>query len=445
MIAVTAFNGFLSWTQDSELLAVYAIAGGFSTPLLVSTGENHEVALFSYMLLLDLAVLALVVARPWSRLLFGAYLGTVFYAAGWSFDYYSSPLAGTTALFFACFFVVFALAPRLSRIDPVAPDVEVGRFTSTWDKLATVVLPIANAALGFLAFYWLLDSTGKHWAQPWLAVLFAVFYLALLRMPANGPWHPSPYLLAELHLACVVVFLTIAIPLKASGRWITIGWLVEGAALLWVARRTRSQLLRVLALICLGLALCALVTINPYGIVTPVFNQRFATYLVAIAVFAFVAWLARRSSKESSGAPPSDFHRSWPMIAASSLLIVNGLILLGVSNEIHTYWWGSGLRGGYEMYTRDHMYAQFSYSAFFMIFGAILLALGFSRKSGFLRWQALVLLAVSIAKVFLVDVSELSQGYRILSFLGLGALLLAVSFVYQRDWFHLRDHGGDPR
>ena len=34
--------------------------------------------------------------------------------------------------------------------------------------------------------------------------------------------------------------------------------------------------------------------------------------------------------------------------------------------------------------------------------------------------------------------SELSQGYRILSFLGLGALLLAVSFVYQRDWLNLR-------
>src|ERR1700761_2032127 len=79
MVAVTAFNGFLSWIQDSELLAVYAIAGGFGTPLLVSTGENHEVALFSYMLLLDIAVLALVIVRPYSRLLVGAFAGTVFY------------------------------------------------------------------------------------------------------------------------------------------------------------------------------------------------------------------------------------------------------------------------------------------------------------------------------------------------------------------------------
>jgi uncharacterized membrane protein len=85
------------------------------------------------------------------------------------------------------------------------------------------------------------------------------------------------------------------------------------------------------------------------------------------------------------------------------------------------------------------MYAQFTYSAWFMIYGAILLGAGFWRRSAFLRWQALVLLAVTIAKVFLVDVSELAEGYRILSFLGLGALLLAVSFVYQRDWLNLRD------
>jgi uncharacterized membrane protein len=88
------------------------------------------------------------------------------------------------------------------------------------------------------------------------------------------------------------------------------------------------------------------------------------------------------------------------------------------------------------------MYAQFTYSAFFMAFGAVLLALGFWRRIPFLRWQALVLMAVTIAKVFLVDISALSQGFRIISFLGLGALLLTVSFIYQRDWLNLRSPGG---
>ena len=94
MIAVTAFNGFLSWAQDAELLALYAIVGGFSTPLLVSTGENHEVALFTYLLLLDVAVLLLVALKPWSRLLCAAFAGTVFFFAAWAMQYYSSDSLG---------------------------------------------------------------------------------------------------------------------------------------------------------------------------------------------------------------------------------------------------------------------------------------------------------------------------------------------------------------
>ncbi|HSA92680.1 MAG TPA: DUF2339 domain-containing protein, partial [Terriglobales bacterium] len=52
-------------------------------------------------------------------------------------------------------------------------------------------------------------------------------------------------------------------------------------------------------------------------------------------------------------------------------------------------------------------------------------------------WQALILLAVTIMKVFIYDVSELEKGYRIMSLIALGVLLLGVSFVYQRDWLKL--------
>jgi uncharacterized membrane protein len=44
---------------------------------------------------------------------------------------------------------------------------------------------------------------------------------------------------------------------------------------------------------------------------------------------------------------------------------------------------------------------------------------------------------VTIGKVFIYDVSQLDRGYRIVSFIVLGALLLAISFVYQRDWLKL--------
>lgn len=432
MIAVTAFNGFMAWIRDAELLALYAILGGLSTPLLISPGGNHEVALFTYLLMLDLAVLTLVALRPWSRLLFVAFWGTAFFVAGWWAEFYTQAQAGRTASFVACFFLIFALAPRLARVDFAEPD-----RLSAWDHLAVVVLPLVNAALGFLALYSLLAPPTAKWAAPWLAVVFGALYLLVLRLPARGLLRASPNLLSALHLAIAIVFLTIAIPLWTHGRWLTIGWLTEGAALVWLAGRLGQRLVQGLALLCLAMGLFVLVAVHPAASTTPFFNQRFATYAVAIAVFACVAWLAWMARDQHQPAPPVP----WRSLAGAAVLAVNALILLAVSLEIHSYWWLLHRRLAMEHGHNYHIYAQFSYSAFFMLFGAALLAIGFWRRSSFLRWQALVLLAVTIAKVFLVDITQLSQGLRIISFLGLGALLLVVSFAYQRDWLSLRKQG----
>ncbi len=441
MILVTAFNGYMAWHQDAELLALYSIVGGLSTPILVSTGQNHEIALFTYLFLLDLAVLTLVILKPWSRLLFSAFAGTAFYTAGWYFSFYSNLQLGRTSLLLTAFFLLFAFAPRLIRLKPNA------KVDAGWDFLALGLLPVANAALVFLTFYDMLERRGTTWAEPWLAILFAAFYLLLLKVPATGVLKPNTALSSALTLTATVVFLALAIPLKTHGRWLTVGWLVEGAALLWVARRTRLPLLRFLALLCLGLGLCALITINPPATATPLLNQRFATYCVAIAVLVFAASLSHRASRDDS---PDDKESPafWSSLIPFFVVLVNLLVLVAISLEIHGYWWYVRWRanlsllhpwGSGESPFHDYlMYAQFTYSAFFMLYGALLLAIGFWRHSAFLRWQALILLAVSIAKVFLADTSTLSQGYRILSFLGLGVLLLAVSFVYQRDWLHLR-------
>jgi uncharacterized membrane protein len=442
MILVTAFNGFIAWAQDAELLALYAIAGGVSTPLMVSTGENHEVTLFTYLLMLNLAVLVLVALRPWSRLLFAAFLGTVLLFTGWSASYYTDAQFARTAFFLACFFLIFAFAPRLVRVD-----LEDGAPHSNWDSLALVLLPVANAALGFIAFYNLFTWFNSDWAGAWLAVGFAAFYLMLLRLPALGSLRASPALLSALHLTAAVVFLTMAIPLKTQGRWLTVGWLAEGAALLWVAARLRQGLLRALALLCLALGFLALIVDNPPASATPFFNERFGSYLVGIAVFGFAAWVAIKAKAQGETEGSGANSGAWPLIAAVALLTVNLLILVAVCWEIHSFWWtlhwGQDTQRWQEKWQENQMYAQFTYSAWFMILGAILLAVGFWRRSAFLRWQALVLLAVTIAKVFLSDMSQLAQGYRILSFIGLGALLLGVSFAYQRDWLKLRAGNGE--
>jgi uncharacterized membrane protein len=441
MVIITAFNGVMAWKQDAELLALYAIAGALSTPLLVSTGGNHEVVLFTYLLLLNFAVLILVILKPWSRLLFAAFTGTVTFFIAWMVEYYSAPQATRTAWFAGAFFLIFSLAPRLVRLGQGKK-----RPYTAWDTLVLVGQPLITAALGFLIFDGIIHDWDMAWFEPFLAVVFAAFYLLLLKLPARGTIQTSPAVLSSLHLTIVVVFLTIAIPMKAQGHWLTIGWLVEGAALLWLAERNRMLLLRVLSLLCLILGLIALFVDTSVVSTRPFLNARFGSYLVAIAVFAFVAWLMRKKLTTDVGSDANQGDSSisnWPIIGIFSALLVNLLILVAVGWEIHSYWWFLKWSGDDRVLIQQHMYAQFTYSAFFMLYGALLLTLGFRFRQPFLRWQGLILIAITIAKVFLFDMHELSQVYRVLSFLGLGVLLMAVSFVYQKDLLKLRNKAGE--
>ena len=225
MILVTAWNAYMAWAQDAELLAAYALAGGFATPLLVSTGGNHEIFLFTYLLAIDLATVALVRLKSWPRLLFGAFPLTVAFFIAWYAEFYAASELATTAIFIALFGSAFA---------SVAVRESAGRSLRRAALLEEVLLPLANAAFVALAFYSVLEDSGHHALLPWMMVALAAAYLGLMRAPQSRT-------ASAIHLSLAVVLLTIAVPLKASGHWITVSWLVEGLALLWVAARLEPR------------------------------------------------------------------------------------------------------------------------------------------------------------------------------------------------------------
>ena len=76
-----------------------------------------------------------------------------------------------------------------------------------------------------------------------------------------------------------------------------------------------------------------------------------------------------------------------------------------------------------------------SLSIAWAVFALLLLLVGARRRSGALRWVSLVLLLLTIGKVFLLDLQDLRGLYRVGSFLGLAVSLLAVSLLYQRFVF----------
>ena len=61
-----------------------------------------------------------------------------------------------------------------------------------------------------------------------------------------------------------------------------------------------------------------------------------------------------------------------------------------------------------------------------------------------LRVTALVLFGITLAKLFMFDISNISQGGKILAFILLGALLLIISFMYQRLKKIIIDDSKDP-
>jgi uncharacterized membrane protein len=508
MILVTAWNAYMAWAQDAELLAAYALAGGFATPMLVSTGGNHEIFLFTYLLAIDVATIALVRLKSWPRLLFGTFPLTVAFFIAWYAEFYAASELATTSIFIALSGAAFA---------SVAVRGSAGRSLRRAALLEEVLLPLANAASVALAFYSVLEDSGHHALLAWMMVALAAAYLGLMRAPQSRT-------ASAIHLSLAVVLLTIAIPLKASGHWITVSWLVEGLALLWVAARLEprggqadadesyaTNTLRWLALASLLLGYCGIcVHIENLAdvIELPLLNWGMGTALIGIAVFAAVGWLALRTADTARDGLVQRHTLDWGSIAivgfilidlTAALLTLRELVLswdwgdlhppfqtadfataliglavfagvVGVSIRIArgqpeaAFWTGcaalstiafnliavlTGVREIEAIWERSSvttpdaaLQQALAISGYLMLYGAGLLAVGFWRRSGFLRWQALLLLVFTIFKTFLYDMRNLSEGYRVVSLLGLGVLLMAISFAYQKDWLNLRGAEG---
>ncbi len=496
MVLVTAWNAFMALTQDDELIAAYALIGGLLTPVLLSTGGDHETFLFSYLACIVAAVVYLQRTRPWSRLLIPTFLAVAAYFTGYySSFFHNSRLrewdtqSTETAVYLLIFGTLFALFSTRWWARETYP---------TPGPLTPVLIPLANAAFVAFALYSIFQDSGQHAALPWLMAALAAVYLGLMRLQG------SP-LAAAIHLACAVVFLTIAIPLKLSGHSLTTAWLVEGLVLYWASTRfqaegdaldgkSSSQILSVLAAAGYALGLASVLahwTWNWTRFPPPdFFNANLGSALVAVTVLAGAAWLAHREQsallridlrvftgalsaivavallltlREIAAASPYDLlhpafanpdfatalvglsliaavawfahseYRQYQaglvqLLSAVSLVLFNLVALLTGVREISALWPRTGA----------DLQRSLAISAFLMVYGAALLTAGFLRRNAFVRWQALILLLFTIAKVFLYDISGLSAGYRVASFLALGVLLLTVSYAYQKDWLSLK-------
>jgi len=419
MTIITATTIAMALSQNAELLAAFSLIGGFSTPMLLSTGENHEVALFSYVCLLDIAVLVIAIIKPWQRLLWGSFTGTLVLYLAWCSQYYTKDQRDLTVFYSAVFSALFAIVPLLYNHEKSAHPDRI--------PMILTLLPLINATCFFLALYVMYEFEIS--TLTWYALALAAVYLLIGNIYKRQAQSQNADVVHLLHIAIAVAFLTIAIPAKLHAHWITIGWLVESAALLWVSEKTKTDFLRYLASAALILGIVRLLFFDQIVAQTLIFNARFLTYLVAIAILAAIAYYGQQ-------------HASMREMVFIHLAVVgaNLLALIALTWEAYDYFDRQMLlSGGHNpgLYHDISLALGFTCSAIWLIYGAALMAFGLSQRSAFARWQALILIAVTTIKVFIVDVSHLGGSYRIVSFIALGTVLLAISFVYQRAWLKL--------
>jgi uncharacterized membrane protein len=404
MIVVTIATATVSVGRNSERIAVLALIGGALTPQLVSTGENHEVVLFSYLVVLGAAMLAIARVRDWKTLPPIQFLSTLVYFWGWYSDFYRDDELLVTICFATLFFVLFATLP-------VVRSHREGELSTLENGIVLVNALVYLAALRTMLW------PAHRWALTLAVILLAAGHLAVERaLPQKEG--SSSRIVRVLFAGLALTFVTLAIPIRLDGRWITIAWAIEGMLLIWSGLRIRLPALRTAGFVLFTTAAGRLALI-PIPATQVFWNARFTTFAVVVACFA-ASYAFMKNSGVTLDATESTMF---------SVLGIGANVYAIVAFSLEVW----DVFGRMQSLDIDRALAQqLALSALWLLYALGLMVAGMQRKSAGVRWLALGLLAVVIVKVFLFDLSFLDRFYRIMSFLLLGVVLLLISFFYQR-------------
>jgi uncharacterized membrane protein len=257
-----------------------------------------------------------------------------------------------------------------------------------------------------------------------------------------------------LHLlALASAFVAAGVAIELDGPGITAAWAVEGAAIVALGLMTRRVWLQVGGG---GLFSAAVVRVFNQLLApavtsaAPIFNVRTLTALLVVALLGYLAWRYHQPSAAETmddtahGRPPED-KAATSQLVATLIITATVLVLVWASAEVdavfsRSAWFGQQTIGTGAV-TSANLARDVTMSTLWAAYALLLIAIGMRRNYAPLRILAILIFGITVAKVFLVDLSRLDRFYRILSTVALGLLLLVASYLYQR---FTRDHPADP-
>src|SRR5437016_4173328 len=391
MSLITAAAFLLAVRMDALVVAILGIAGGFLTPVLLSTGQDNPAGLFGYIALLDIGLLAIARRKEWSSLPILGAVGTVLMQIAWvgNFFLHGQYFAGNKTLIpmavFLGFEILFLFAAlttsRPGKLDTAisGAGLAVGAFAMFWGFYFFSFTTIGSRPVLILSYLFLVDAAllGLVIAKKYFARLIAVVGIAAFIF--LGLW-TNDYLTAHnLYIALgayfVFALLHSSLPIvlqklgKATPPWsvhlfpaatlllvlLPIFKLATSSFLVWplvlcvdVIALLAAAMTGMLAAVAIVLVL-TLVALGAWMLQIPPVLTGFSSSLLLLAGFsiffvAAAAWISRRLLQtEKPGEPgnifgefaaPPNFAIQLPALAATLpfLLLVMATLRLPLAN-----------------------------------------------------------------------------------------------------------------
>ena len=332
----------------------------------------------------------------------------------WHSERFETENASLALMWYLVFYVVFTIFPFLF----------LKRFSSQ-------VVPWASAALAglpqFFHIHRLVAAAYPNQVMGLIPAAFAIPPLISLVVILKTPSASSPPRMTQLAFfgGVALFFITLIFPIQFDRQWITLGWALEGAALLWLFHRVPHPGLRLTG-VGLLVAAFARLALNPAVLgyharsATPFFNWYLYTYGTAtLCLFAGARLLAPpRNLVLKKNAPP----------ILAGLGTILAFLLLNI--EIADYFSPPGVTLTFQF--GGHFGRDMTYSIAWAVFSLLLLVVGIAKKIPASRYASLGLLSVTLLKLFFHDLAQLGQLYRVGALIGVAIIAMVASFAYQR-------------
>jgi len=414
MVMITVLACVLAIRYDTKWLAVLGLVGGFLTPVLLTTGQDNQLALMTYMTILNLGLLGVAFYKKWDLLNTLGFIFTYLLYAAWHGRHYADSGFWPAILFLNVFFLIYAVIPFAYQV----------RKGGRSDSRELVLMGI-NAFLAFAYSYAMIRGL---YGVAWVSII-TIFYACIFLSMATYLYRKGLQTLDVFvaMLAKSMVFLIITVPVLFSKHWITVFWSAQGLALVWMAIRLERR-----SLIAGGYALLAVSVVkfllHDYSDVFHLYmTSGFAvssgyTYLIVerLLTSAFLLFALSATGVLAGKAPHS---MQWTIRgnALLAFMVFGMLLFIMLTAETSSF---------FHDYLPQARFAAIS--VLWTLFSVVLMLNGFLRNSAALRKISFGLFLVVVLKVFLFDMSNFSTPYRIISFIILGLVLVATSYLYYR-------------